>query len=135
VRKLTLDEANTIIDAALAKARGLDLASCRWWCSTTAGTRSPAQKPGVHWGWVYPAGFQGTRREAPCFHDSVDNDLRRPSRRLPGGVIIRDADGSILGAVGVSGDVSEHDEICAVAGVEAAGLDADIGDRREWRRP
>lgn len=41
---------------------------------------------------------------------------------LPGGVIIRDETGSILGAVGVSGDVSEPDEICAVAGVEAAGL-------------
>lgn len=54
---------------------------------------------------------------------------------LPGGVIIRDAAGSVLGAVGVSGDVSEPDEICAVAGVEAAGLEADIGDRAEWRRP
>jgi hypothetical protein len=31
--------------------------------------------------------------------------------------------------------VSELDEICAVAGVEAAGLEADIGDRSEWRRP
>jgi uncharacterized protein GlcG (DUF336 family) len=54
---------------------------------------------------------------------------------LPGGVIIRDAADSILGAVGVSGDVSEPDEICPVAGVEAAGLEADIGDRPEWRRP
>lgn len=54
---------------------------------------------------------------------------------LPGGVIIRDEAGSILGAVGVSGDVSEPDEICAVAGVEAAGLQTDIGDRPEWRRP
>ncbi len=40
---------------------------------------------------------------------------------LPGGVIVRDADGHILGAVGVSGDVSEPDEVCAVAGVVESG--------------
>jgi uncharacterized protein GlcG (DUF336 family) len=54
---------------------------------------------------------------------------------LPGGVIIRDEDGSILGAVGVSGDVSEPDEVCAVAGVEAAGLQPDIGNNPDWNRP
>jgi hypothetical protein len=27
----------------------------------------------------------------------------------------------LLGAVGVSGDTSDNDEICAVAGIEAAG--------------
>jgi uncharacterized protein GlcG (DUF336 family) len=54
---------------------------------------------------------------------------------LPGGVIVRDSDGSILGAVGVSGDVSEPDEVCAVAGVLAAGLDADFGQDPERNRP
>jgi uncharacterized protein GlcG (DUF336 family) len=46
---------------------------------------------------------------------------------VPGGVLVRDADGEILGAVGVSGDTSDNDEICAVAGIEAAGLAADAG--------
>jgi uncharacterized protein GlcG (DUF336 family) len=41
---------------------------------------------------------------------------------VPGGVLVRDAEGSLLGAVGVSGDTSDHDEAAAVAGVEAAGL-------------
>ena len=40
----------------------------------------------------------------------------------PGGVVIRDTDGSLLGAIGVSGDTSDNDEACAIAGVEAAGL-------------
>ncbi len=38
VRKLTLDEANNIIAAALAKGRELDLGKLSWRCSTTAGT-------------------------------------------------------------------------------------------------
>lgn len=46
---------------------------------------------------------------------------------VQGGVLIRDNHGNILGAVGVSGDTSENDEACAVAGIEAAGLKADTG--------
>ena len=40
----------------------------------------------------------------------------------PGGLIIRDKDGEIIGAVGVSGDTGENDEICAIAGILAADL-------------
>ncbi|MET8310866.1 MULTISPECIES: heme-binding protein [unclassified Micromonospora] len=39
-----------------------------------------------------------------------------------GGVLVRDADGSLLGAVGASGDVSDVDEACVLAGIAAAGL-------------
>ena len=46
----------------------------------------------------------------------------------PGGVLIRDASGTIIGAVGISGDTSENDEACAVAGIKAAGLTPDTGD-------
>jgi uncharacterized protein GlcG (DUF336 family) len=45
----------------------------------------------------------------------------------PGGVLIRDGAGTILGACGVSGDTSDKDEMCAIAGIEAAGLKADPG--------
>lgn len=41
-----------------------------------------------------------------------------------GGVIVVDEAGSVLGAVGVTGDTSDNDEICALAGIEAAGLRA-----------
>lgn len=44
-----------------------------------------------------------------------------------GGVFIRDGKGALLGAVGVSGDTSDNDEIVACAGIEAAGLVADKG--------
>jgi uncharacterized protein GlcG (DUF336 family) len=46
---------------------------------------------------------------------------------VPGGVLVRDSDRSILGAVGISGDTGEHDEEAAVAGIKAAGLVADTG--------
>jgi uncharacterized protein GlcG (DUF336 family) len=46
---------------------------------------------------------------------------------VPGGVLIKDAQGKILGAVGVSGDTSDNDEIAAAAGIEAAGLVFDAG--------
>jgi uncharacterized protein GlcG (DUF336 family) len=42
-----------------------------------------------------------------------------------GGILVRDAGGAVLGAVGVSGDVSDVDEVCALAGVTAAGLLSD----------
>lgn len=45
----------------------------------------------------------------------------------PGGVLIRNADGRIVGAVGITGDTGDNDEVCAIAGVEASGLAADPG--------
>ena len=39
----------------------------------------------------------------------------------PGGVLVRDAHGVVVGAVGVSGDPGAVDELCALAGMAAAG--------------
>ena len=46
---------------------------------------------------------------------------------VPGGVLIKDKDGQILGAVGVSGDTSDNDELAALAGIAAAGFVGDGG--------
>jgi uncharacterized protein GlcG (DUF336 family) len=48
----------------------------------------------------------------------------------PGGVLIKDAVGDCIGAVGISGDTSDKDEACAIAGVAAAGLAADPGGKK-----
>ena len=45
---------------------------------------------------------------------------------VPGGVLILDAEGHTLGAVGVTGDHSDHDETCAIAGIEDAGFKAGV---------
>ena len=49
----------------------------------------------------------------------------------PGGVLIRDAGNQIIGALGISGDTADNDEIIAVAGIEAAGLKADPGGSKK----
>lgn len=46
---------------------------------------------------------------------------------VAGGVLVRAADGALLGAVGISGDTSDNDEAAASAGIAAAGLTADGG--------
>ncbi len=46
---------------------------------------------------------------------------------VPGGVLIKDASGNILGSVGVSGDTSDNDELAALAGISAAGFVGDGG--------
>ena len=42
---------------------------------------------------------------------------------VPGGVLVRDKKGKVIGAVGVTGDTSDNDEIAALAGVAAAGFE------------
>jgi uncharacterized protein GlcG (DUF336 family) len=49
----------------------------------------------------------------------------------PGGILIRDGAGDVIGAVGVSGDTADNDEIAGIAGVEAAGLKADPGGSKK----
>ena len=46
---------------------------------------------------------------------------------VPGGVLIKDQDGAIIGAIGISGDTADNDEAAALAGLAAAGLIADTG--------
>ena len=46
---------------------------------------------------------------------------------VPGGVLVRTAEGALIGAVGISGDLSDKDEACAIAGIVSIGLVADVG--------
>jgi uncharacterized protein GlcG (DUF336 family) len=46
---------------------------------------------------------------------------------VPGGVLVRDAAGKVIGGVGISGDTSDNDEAAALAGIAASGLTADPG--------
>ncbi|KMK67856.1 heme-binding protein [Puniceibacterium sp. IMCC21224] len=45
---------------------------------------------------------------------------------VPGGVLVRDTKGTVLGALGVTGDTSDNDAAAAKSGIESAGLIADI---------
>lgn len=63
----------------------------------------------------------------PFFVQSVNALCDGALVPVPGGVLVKDNDGNVVGAVGVTGDISDNDEICAVAGIEAAGFKADTG--------
>ena len=64
----------------------------------------------------------------PQFYTALATILPKGMVPLPGGVLVRDGAGEILGAVGVSGDTSENDEMCAVAAISAQTLVADTGE-------
>jgi glc operon protein GlcG len=45
-----------------------------------------------------------------------------PFAAVPGGVLCRDADGDVIGAIGVSGASADEDEHCAIVGAQSVGL-------------
>ena len=48
-----------------------------------------------------------------------------------GGVLIKNQQGLVIGSVGISGDSSVNDELCALKGIESVGLLADHGDEED----
>jgi uncharacterized protein GlcG (DUF336 family) len=64
---------------------------------------------------------------APAFFTALAGIFPKGIVPVAGGVLVRDTAGRLLGAVGVSGDTSDNDEICALAGIVAASLVADTG--------
>ena len=137
---LTLEIAARIVDDALAKGRALKLAplavalldargvvKCLKAEDNTSLLRTEIAAAKA-WG-ALGMGF-GTRElagraaKAPGFFGA----LQALSGRMvpaPGGVLIRAADRTLLGAIGISGDNSDNDEACALWAIEQAGLLAD----------
>lgn len=62
----------------------------------------------------------------PMFFNGLQATFPKGMLPAPGGVLLRKK-GVLVGAVGVSGDTSDNDEICALAGIAAAGLEAETG--------
>ena len=70
--------------------------------------------------------IMGRAEQQPYFVAAVTAAIGGSLVPVPGGVLVQDAAGTLLGAVGVSGDSSDNDEAAAVAGIEAAGLVAQV---------
>ncbi|MDQ2852956.1 heme-binding protein [Dermatophilaceae bacterium Sec6.4] len=60
--------------------------------------------------------------QQPYFIAAVSHAVGGALLPVPGGVLVRDSAGVLLGAVGVTGDTSDNDESAAIAGIESAGL-------------
>jgi uncharacterized protein GlcG (DUF336 family) len=64
-------------------------------------------------------------REKPAFMDTLRDLADGPIFLEAGGQLIRDETGEIVGALGVTGDVNEVDDLCAMAGIRSAGFRTD----------
>jgi len=145
MQSLTLEIANLIVDKSLEKGRELGLAPLAVVVLDAGGYIKVLKREdksgllrseiaiGKAWG-VLGMGFGGrelARRAAkvPTFFNALSDLSGGRMVPVPGGVIIRSPSGEILGSVGISGDTSENDEICAVYGIKAAGLMSDTGDK------
>jgi uncharacterized protein GlcG (DUF336 family) len=138
--RISLEKANTIIAAAFAKGQqmGLKPLSC---VVTDAGGHVIAfqrqdttsfMRLEIALGKAAGALALGvnSRRigemanERPIFITNLCKVSDKGILPVAGGVIVKGADGGPIGAVGVTGDTSDNDEVCAFAGIAAAGLTA-----------
>jgi len=65
--------------------------------------------------------------DRPHFLEGLSNVSGGRIVPVPGGVLIREKTGTLIGAVGITGDTSDNDERAAIGGIEAVGLVADGG--------
>jgi uncharacterized protein GlcG (DUF336 family) len=141
---LTLEMADRMADIALRKGRELGFAPLTVAVLDAGGQlkvlkrddNSSLLRPeialGKAWG-VLGMGLGGrelARRAAlvPGFFNALSVMSNGRMVPVPGGVLIRTAKGDIVGSIGVSGDLSENDETCAVEAIRSAGLVADTGE-------
>jgi uncharacterized protein GlcG (DUF336 family) len=140
---LPLKAAARIVEAALAQARELKLHPMTvavldagghlvaFQREDGSGILRPQIATGKAWG-VLGMGTGGRtmaqRAEShPTFYAALFAASEGRVFPVRGGVLVRDAEGRVVGAVGVSGDLPDRDEQCAMAGIEAAGFVADAG--------
>jgi len=140
--ELTLAAAQTIVTAGLAEARakkmkplGIAVLDARGALKAYGAEEGTSlERAAIAEGKAYGAIAMGLGSrtiakmavERPHFVAAVTHAVRKLIP-VPGGVLMKNQAGKVLGAVGVSGDISDNDEISAIAGIKAAGLVADPG--------
>ncbi|MDJ1159124.1 heme-binding protein [Chelatococcus sp. SYSU_G07232] len=141
---LTLDAAQTILSAALAAAAekgfkplAVALVDARGALKAFAAQDGTSLKRGeialgkANGALALGLGSRAIARmavERPHFIAAATQAVGGSLVPVPGGVLVREATGELVGAVGVSGDTSDNDETAAVAGIRAAGLTPDTGE-------
>ena len=136
--RISLEKANIIIAAAFSKGRemGLKPLSC---VVTDAGGHVIAfqRQDGTSFlrleialgkaAGALALGVNSRRigemaQERPIFVANLGKVADKGLVPAAGGVIVKGADGAPIGAVGVTGDTSDNDEVCAIVGIVTAGL-------------
>ncbi len=138
---ISISKARTIIRKTLAKGRDMDLKPLSVVVLDAGGhvkafEREDGASPGrfaIAQGKAYGAvmlGMGGTAQMARAeqqayFMNAMNGAFGGQVVPVPGGILVRDKRGVVVGAVGVTGDTSDNDLIAGLAGIEAAGLEGD----------
>jgi len=138
MQQITLQQASTIVDSTLAKGRELSLLPLTVAVLDAGGhllafkreDGSGILRPEIAIGKAWACLGMGTSTRAlrdkladrPTFVNALAVASGGRLIPVPGGVLIRDQNHMIIGAVGVSGDTSDKDEFCAIEGVRTVGL-------------
>lgn len=139
---ISLRKARTIIRKTLEKAREMQLKPLSVVVLDAGGhvqafEREDGAAPGrfsIAHGKAYGAvmlGMAGTAQMARAeqqayFMAAVNGVYGGQVVPVPGGVLLRDKNGGVIGAVGVTGDTSDNDAVAAMVGIQAAGLIGEI---------
>lgn len=143
MKGLTLEKANLIISGAISKARSLQMSPLTVVILDAAGQLKALQREdgatvirqqiatAKAWGAVNMGissrSLATVAEHRPDFMNALITIAEGKIMPVPGGVLIRSRENNaILGAIGISGDSSEQDERCAIAGIEAAGFVAGV---------
>lgn len=143
MKKIDKSNANKIIEAAIKKARNLELNPIMVVILDDRGAiKACLGEDGVsplrfkiaygkangayQMGMGSRALFNRAEQQA-YFINSVNNLADGNLVPVPGGVLIRDEENNIIGAIGISGDSSDNDEIAAVEALKTEGFNADPG--------
>ncbi len=135
---LTLAKARIVVRKTIAKAREMELKPMAVVVLDAGGhvvafEREDGTSPGrfaIAQGKAYGAVMLGMAGKAQMaraeqqayFMAAVNGAFGGQTIPVPGGVLVRDKRGQVIGAVGVTGDTSDNDAEAALAGIEAAGL-------------
>ena len=137
MRAISRDEAMTIINGCFAAAKTRRLRPLTAVVLDAGGRLKAALKQDgcamlrfeVAYGKAYAALAMGRpsrlvlqkQREKPVFIECLLDLADGPMFLEAGGQLVRDAAGEVIGAIGVTGDAGEMDDVCAIAGIHAAG--------------
>ena len=151
MRAITLDEALKVINATFAEAKRRNAYPLTAVLLDAGGrVKAVLKQDGasllrfeVSYGKAYAALAMGRQsrlvlekaKEKPLFMNSFIDLADGPMFLEGGGQLIRDKDGEVIGAIATTGDTNEVDDLCAIAGIRAAGFKTDDDfDDKSMRR-
>lgn len=140
---LTLAQASEIASGALAKAREMDCTPMTIAVVDAGGCLmilmredgSGILRPDIAFAKAWGAVGMGIggramakrASDAPQFWAALNTISNGRIAPVAGGVLVLQA-GQVIGAVGMSGDLSDNDEACSIAGIQKAGFEAEVGE-------